>query len=45
MHCLKAFRERISARDPARQTAEFQIRVAMMNLFSALDTAEIVCIT
>jgi hypothetical protein len=42
MRCLKAFGERIAARDPARQTAEIQIRVALMNRFSALGTAEIV---
>ena len=28
--------------DPDRQTAEIQIRVALMNRFCALDTAEIV---
>ena len=39
---LKAFGERIAARDPERQTAEIQIRVALMNRFSALGTAEIV---
>jgi hypothetical protein len=42
MRCLKAFGERISARDPDRQTAEIQIRIALMNRFSALGTAEIV---
>jgi hypothetical protein len=42
MRCLKAFGDRISARDPDRQTAEIQIRVALMNRFSALGTAEIV---
>jgi hypothetical protein len=42
MRCLKAFGERIAARDPDRQTAEIQIRVALMNHFSALGTAEIV---
>ncbi len=41
---LKAFRERISARDPDRQTAEIQIRVALMNRFSALGTAEIISV-
>ena len=34
--------ERIAARDPDRQTAETHIRVALMNRFSALGTAEIV---
>lgn len=28
MRCLKTFGERIAARDPDRQTAEIQIRVA-----------------
>jgi hypothetical protein len=42
MHCLKAFGERIAAKDPDRQTAEIQIRIALMNRFSALGTAEIV---
>ena len=45
MRCLKAFGERIAARDPDRQTAEIQIRVALMNRFSALGTAEIVRVT
>jgi hypothetical protein len=36
------FGERISAKDPDRQTAEIQIRVALMNRFNALGTAEIV---
>ena len=39
---LKAFGERISARDPDRQTAEIQIGIALMHRFSALGTAEIV---
>lgn len=42
MRCLKAFGERIAARDPDRQAAEIQIRVALMNRFSALGTADIV---
>jgi hypothetical protein len=42
MRCLKAFGERIAARDPNRQTAEIQIRIALMNRFSAVGTAEIV---
>ena len=42
MRCLKAFGERIAVRDPDRQTAEFQIRIALMNRFSALGTAEII---
>ncbi|MCG6112610.1 MAG: IS5/IS1182 family transposase, partial [Paracoccus sp.] len=40
--CLKSFSERISARDPDRHTAEIHIRVALMNRFNALGTAEIV---
>jgi hypothetical protein len=42
MRCLKAFGERIAAREPDRQTAEIQIRIALMNRFSGLGTAEIV---
>jgi hypothetical protein len=42
MRCLKAFGERIAARDPDRQTAEIQIRVALMNRFPAPGTAGIV---
>lgn len=42
MRCLKAFGERIAARDSDRQTAEIHIRIALMNRFSALGTAEIV---
>ncbi len=42
MRCLKAFGDRIAARDPDRQTTEIQIRIALMNRFSALGTAEIV---
>ena len=42
MRCLKSFGERIMARDPDRQTAEIQIRIAVLNRFSALGTAEIV---
>ncbi|MFA3920924.1 IS5 family transposase [Ruegeria hyattellae] len=41
MRCLKAFGERIAAREPDRQTAEIHIRVALMNRFNALGTAEI----
>ena len=42
MRCLKALGERIAARDPDRQTAEIQIRIALINRFNALGTAEIV---
>lgn len=41
MRCLKPFGERIASRDPHRQTAEVQIRVALINRFNALGTAEI----
>ena len=41
MRCLKAFGERIASRDPDRQTAEIHIRVARMNCFNVLGTAEI----
>ena len=40
MRCLKAFGERIAARDPDRQTAEIHIRIAILNRFNALGTAE-----
>lgn len=39
---LKSFGVHIEAKDPDRQTAEIRIRIAMMNSFSALGTAEIV---
>ncbi len=42
MRRLKAFGERIAARDPDRQAAEIQIRIALMNRFNARGTAEIV---
>ncbi len=41
MNCLKLFGERIMSRDPDRQTAEIQTRIAIMNCFSALGRAEI----
>lgn len=41
MRCLKAFGERIAARDPNRQIAGIHIRIALMNRFSALGTTEI----
>ena len=44
MRCLKAFGERIMARDADRQTAEIHIRIALMNRFSALGTAQITCV-
>lgn len=42
MRCLKAFGERIAARDPDRRPAEIHIRVALISRFYALGTAEIV---
>ena len=42
MRCFRAFGERIFARDLDRQTAEVHIRIALINRFSALGTAEIV---
>ncbi len=41
MRGVKAFGERIAARDPDRQTAEIHIRIALMNRFNALGTTEI----
>lgn len=41
MRNLKSFGERIVSRDPDRQTAEIHIRVALMNRFNDLGTAEI----
>lgn len=42
MRCLKTFGERIAARQPDSQTAEIQIRIALINRFNALGTTEIV---
>ena len=36
MHCLKLLGQRLMARDLDRQVAEFQVRVAVMNGFTAL---------
>ncbi len=41
MRCLKFFREHIAGRDTDRQTAEIQIRAALINRFNALGTPEI----
>lgn len=41
MNRLKLFGERIMSRDPDRQTAEIQIRIAIINRCSALGRAEI----
>lgn len=38
---LKSFGLRIATRDPDRQTAEIQIRIALMNRFNAVGTAGI----
>ncbi len=38
MHCLKLLGQRLSARDFDRQVAEFQVRVAVLNRFTALGT-------
>ena len=42
MRGLKAFGDRIAARDPDRQTAEIHIRVALINRFNTLGTADVV---
>ena len=42
MRYLKAVAERIPARDPDCQTTEIHIRVALINRFNALGTAEVV---
>lgn len=36
MHCIKLRGQRLSARDFDRQVAEFQMRVAVLNGFTAL---------
>jgi hypothetical protein len=36
MHCVKLLGRRLSARDFDRQVAEFQVRVALLNGFTAL---------
>ncbi len=38
MHCVKLLGQRLMARDFDRQVAEFQVRVAVMNCFTALGT-------
>ena len=38
MHCVNLLGQRLSARDFDRQIAEFQIRVAVSNSFTALGT-------
>lgn len=41
MWCLKAFGDRITAKDPDRQTSDIYVRVAQMNRFNALGTADV----
>lgn len=36
MHCVKLLGQRLMARDFDRQVAEFQVRVAVLNGFTAL---------
>uniref|UniRef100_UPI00316AEA81 transposase n=2 Tax=Belnapia moabensis TaxID=365533 RepID=UPI00316AEA81 len=36
MHCIKLLGQRLTARDFDRQVAEFQVRVAVLNGFTAL---------
>ncbi len=38
---LKSFGERIASREPDRQTAKIHIRIALVNRFNALGSAEI----
>ena len=40
MRCLKLLGERLTARTSSRQTAELQIRAALLNRFTALGTPE-----
>jgi hypothetical protein len=40
MQCLKLLGERLSARTFNRQTAELQIRAALLNRFTQLGTPE-----
>lgn len=42
IRCLKAFGDRIAARDPDCQTAEIHTRVALVRRFTALGTDKIV---
>ena len=39
MYCIKLLGQRLSARDFDRQVAEFQVRVAVLNGFTALGTS------
>jgi hypothetical protein len=40
MHCVKLLGQRLSARDFDRQVAEFQVRVAVLNGFTALGMVD-----
>ena len=40
MRCIKLLGERLSARTPSRQTAELQIRAALLNRFTQLGAPE-----
>lgn len=42
MRCVKLLGERIMARDFDRQDAEIQVRIALMNRFTALGAPETV---
>ena len=42
MRCLKLLGERLTARAPDRQTAELQIRAALLNRFTARGAPETV---
>ncbi len=42
MRCVKLLGKRLSARTPDRQTAELEIRAALLNRFTALGTPETV---
>ena len=45
MRCMKLLGERLSARTSSRQTADLQIRTALLNRFTALGTPETVRVT
>jgi hypothetical protein len=36
MHCVRLLSQRLTARDFDRQAAEFQVRVAVLNSYTAL---------
>ncbi|PRY23196.1 hypothetical protein CLV78_105250 [Aliiruegeria haliotis] len=44
MRSLKSFEDHIAAKDLDRPTAEIHVRTALMNRFSPLGTAEVVCV-